>query len=461
MMIINRIFITVFLLSIAGTIVGSTFLAMQSFLYKHTSAEFMVKINKIVFFAFVIPFFYIWGLVDRTNEYLTQNDVLVIVEQGTLKKAVYSLKETIGFADKISLFWLVGLGIYLLIYVVNYAVFVNRIRKQTWEIETGIWREQFHTLCWSNGLQEERIRLAASSGQQQVCTVGVFHKTILVPEYLLEKLNESETGIILRHELTHVRKNDVPLKIGMFMLCNLNWFNPLVYYLNEVLAEWIELSCDEEMLAFADSSYKHEYVNALIKVMEEQREQDELSGHKSAAYFQDGKSLKCIKRRLNGIMKKKNVKKAAQVLALSSICCATVCGTALARDLEYPVNEILSNHAAVFEEETFFMADKLEDNTGYNFVSFNSDAMETVSVLSDDAEYEVVYEDGTRKAFAEQADQERAHTHKYVDTNVKKHVKKSDGSCVVTTYAATECTVCGKMTIGKMLSTDTFNPCRH
>lgn len=151
---------------------------------------------------------------------------------------------------------------------------------------------------------------------KQVCTIGIWAKTIVVPVYLLDKLDESEISIILRHEMTHIRKNDVAIHVGMFVLCSLNWFNPLVYYLNENLGEWMELSCDEEMLAFADSSYRHAYINALLKIMEEQRTQAELKDHQSVFYFHNGKSINKIKKRMNGIMKKREVKKRRKCLDL-------------------------------------------------------------------------------------------------------------------------------------------------
>lgn len=155
MTIINRVFITVFLLSVAGTVVASTFLAIQSFLYRHTSAGSMVKLNKVVIFSFVVPFFYILGMLDRTNYYLSQYDVVVLVEQGTVKSMAYSLRELIGFADKISMLWLAGLVLYLLVYAVTYTVFVYKVRKGSWTIGDGSWRAVFDTLYWNNGLSEK------------------------------------------------------------------------------------------------------------------------------------------------------------------------------------------------------------------------------------------------------------------------------------------------------------------
>ena len=153
MMIINQIFITVFLLSVAGTVVGITFLALQSILYKHTSAEFLVRINKAVILAFVIPVFYALGMMDRTNYYLSEYDMLVLVEQGSITDKLYAFRDMVGFADKISLIWLAGLGLFLLFYAVSNAIFAFRISESSREIESGRWREQFHTLPvqWASG----------------------------------------------------------------------------------------------------------------------------------------------------------------------------------------------------------------------------------------------------------------------------------------------------------------------
>lgn len=463
MTIINRVFITIFLLSVAGTVVASTFLAIQRFLYRHTSAGFMVKLNKVVIFSLVVPFFYVLGMLDRTNHYLSQYDVVVLVEQGTVKGMAYSLRELIGFADMISMLWLAGLALYLLVYAITYAVFVYRVKKGSWMIRSGSWRAVFDTLCWSNGLSEKQARLIASPWMKQVCTIGIWVKTIVVPVYLLEKLDESETSIILRHEMTHIRKNDVALHAGMFVLCSLNWFNPLVYYLNENLGEWIELSCDEEMLALADSSYRHAYINALLKIMEEQRAQAELKGHQSVSYFHNGKSIDKIKRRMNGIMKKREVKKAAQVFGLASICCAMACGTALARDLEYPVNAIFSDHVDVVDEEEYFESEVVEyrGGFGYGFIDFESIVMKVPLSLEMGAEYEIVYQDGTREIITNGVGTERAHTHTYKEINVNKHQKKSNGSCTVTTYAAEKCTTCGYVVRGDKISTQIFEKCPH
>ena len=463
MMIINKVFITVFLLSVVGTVVGITFLALQSVLYKYTSAEFMVKVNRVVILTFVIPVFYALGMLDHTNYHLSEYNMLVLVEQGTLADKLYTFRDTVGFADKIALLWLAGLGLFLLFYAVSNVVFTHRIRESSEEIVSGPWRKQFHTLCQSNGFPEEQIRLLSSTGIKQICTVGLINKKIIIPEQLLDMLNETESGIILRHELTHIRKNDVPMKLGMFILCSLNWFNPLVYFLNENLNEWVELSCDEEMLAFADSAYRHAYIDALMKIMEEQQTQrGKQKRCEPAVYFNDGRKIRSIKRRLKGIMKKRNVKKTAQVLAFSGILCTMACGTALAGDLEYPINSVLSNHLTIWDEDMLADDDFIQDSDGYDFISFSDAALEHAVAPNPGTQFELVFEDGTRESYTGNAAVDRdLHKCSMEKTNVKKHEVKKDGSCILTTYAAGKCTICGRLVIGDEISTTTYKVCPH
>ncbi len=462
MMIINHVFITVFLLSVVGTVVGSTFLALQNFLYKHSSAEFMVKICRVVIIMFVVPLFYLWGIMDQSNYYLSQYDLVVLVEPGTVKDTVYSLSEHIGFADKLSLAWLIGVALYLLIYVGTYFSVRRRIRNSSRAIESGPWLTNFQAIRRNGSLSEMQIELLSSTWMKQIATFGVMNKTIVVPEYLLEKLDNAEISIILRHEMTHIRQNDVALKIGMFILCSLNWFNPLVYHLNETLNEWIELSCDEDMLRYADSAYRHAYIKVLMKIMEEQRAQKKTRWFKAAAYFQNGKKVKYVKRRMNGIIKKRNGKKAAQVFAISSIICAMGCGTVLAKDLQYPVNSVLSNHIAIWDEDMLVDDTSIQDTDGYDFISFSDAAMEQTTAPYIGTQFELVYEDGTRELYSGRAEVERKpHSCNFVKTNAKMHEVKRDGSCTLITYAAQKCTICDKLVLGEQLSKNIYDPCCH
>ena len=54
-----------------------------------------------------------------------------------------------------------------------------------------------------------------------------------------------------------------------------------------------------------------------------------------------------------------------------------------------------------------------------------------------------------------------SHTHNYVKGYYKRHTLKTDGGCVVATYNAQICTICGTVILGSLYSTATYPVCPH
>ena len=127
MTIINRIFMSVILLSVAGSVVGSIFLATQNLIYKHTSANFVITINKIAMLCFVIPFFAVWGIYDGSIKDFAQYDPLILVGQGTIKDAVRTAMDIILLGAG----WLMGgiVGIGSVIAMATTGIFIDAVLK--------------------------------------------------------------------------------------------------------------------------------------------------------------------------------------------------------------------------------------------------------------------------------------------------------------------------------------------
>lgn len=76
-LIINRIFICVTLLSISGLVFSSIYLPLERFLYRMVSAKFMVFINTLALFSFVLPFYYIVSLLEGSETAFVDYDAVV------------------------------------------------------------------------------------------------------------------------------------------------------------------------------------------------------------------------------------------------------------------------------------------------------------------------------------------------------------------------------------------------
>ena len=174
---------TVVLLSIAGSVVGIVFLATRSLIYKYTTADYVVKINKAAILSFVIPFFSILGIIDNSNHIFSEYDSLVLVQENSLKSMIYEIREIGNLANVISTVWFVGVILYLIIQIIMWGYFRRIIWNIREEIIDSIWCYDFQKICNEMGMKDKRKGLFAAPNINQPCAVGVFQQNILIPKY--------------------------------------------------------------------------------------------------------------------------------------------------------------------------------------------------------------------------------------------------------------------------------------
>lgn len=94
---------------------------------------------------------------------------------------------------------------------------------------------------------------------------------ILVPVILLPRLDytEEEMDFILRHELMHLKKQDILLKLILCFAQTLHWFNPLVHRFCNNMNQYIEICCDYYVLENREVSYRKAYGISIVKLLEE------------------------------------------------------------------------------------------------------------------------------------------------------------------------------------------------
>lgn len=98
-------------------------------------------------------------------------------------------------------------------------------------------------------------------------TYGIFKPVIVLPnsykDYSDEKLD-----YIFKHELNHIRKFDIIIKLISYCICCIMWFNPLVWIMDEKLKEDIEFACDENVIKNLDSKGRIAYAEYLCECSE-------------------------------------------------------------------------------------------------------------------------------------------------------------------------------------------------
>ena len=95
-------------------------------------------------------------------------------------------------------------------------------------------------------------------------TFGIISPVVIIPKIFLcdEKLLEFS----LLHELTHIKRLDVLVKLLLAISICIHWFNPFVWLMYFFVDRDIELACDEEVSDFLGEDNKKDYAISLIDI---------------------------------------------------------------------------------------------------------------------------------------------------------------------------------------------------
>ena len=90
---------------------------------------------------------------------------------------------------------------------------------------------------------------------------GIFKPTI----YLPTDLEPEEMRYIVAHEQFHKKRKDYLIKIAVFLVVAIHWFNPLVWAAYTLFCRDMEISCDEAVLLEFKENIRKQYAGSLLK----------------------------------------------------------------------------------------------------------------------------------------------------------------------------------------------------
>lgn len=89
--------------------------------------------------------------------------------------------------------------------------------------------------------------------------------------YIPADLTEEEREYVLCHERIHIKRHDMRIKQGAFIILCLHWFNPLVWLAFRCMEADMESSCDEKVLEKMGTDIKKGYSLSLVRLSAEER----------------------------------------------------------------------------------------------------------------------------------------------------------------------------------------------
>ena len=171
--------------------------------------------------------------------------------------------------------WVLGFIISMCRYFISYFRFKKKICG--FEICENI-----------NGVEVIKSPLVASP-----LVFGFFKPTLAIPEI---EMNEEDYNLAIKHEMVHYKHHDSWFKLFAVIVNSICWFNPITYFMVNLIGEACEYACDEQVTKEMDMTGKKQYSTMILSMV---------CQASPALSSNMVKNKKQLKRRFEMILKKK------------------------------------------------------------------------------------------------------------------------------------------------------------
>ncbi len=165
-----------------------------------------------------------------------------------------------GLADILQVCWLTGAAVMLVWKTSAYRRY-RRLLLQDSRLETAPAVIELLNQCRKELGVRQAIPVYRSHFVTTPMLMGLRHPAVLLPE---GDLDCRELRYMFLHELTHCRRQDLPVKWLVQLAVCLHWFNPAVYWTARHMDRLCELACDEAVVRSMNPADKQGYGETLI-----------------------------------------------------------------------------------------------------------------------------------------------------------------------------------------------------
>lgn len=120
----------------------------------------------------------------------------------------------------------------------------------------------------AKGQKAQKVKIIQTKEIDIPMVVGFFKPIIFLPEICFSNY---ELKNILLHEWTHFLHKDIWIKLIMYLICSVFWWNPFVHLLKNEINHLLEIRCDVSITSEMDEKGRIRYLESISKVIKSAR----------------------------------------------------------------------------------------------------------------------------------------------------------------------------------------------
>ncbi|HUG92493.1 MAG TPA: M56 family metallopeptidase, partial [Planctomycetaceae bacterium] len=143
---------------------------------------------------------------------------------------------------------------------------LRRLTRTARDVTAGLLHERLSELCRRLDMTRP-VRLQVSRAVSSPLAFGVLRPTVVLPEWIDERLPGEDADVILAHELAHLRRGDAWMNWLQALLCAAWWFHPVAWLVGGALRRVREDCCDDVLLVSGVTT-QSAYCDTLLRAAE-------------------------------------------------------------------------------------------------------------------------------------------------------------------------------------------------
>lgn len=282
----GNIFLSILGISVSIGLIVIGLILLTPFLNKRYAAKWKYLIWIFLALRLLVPFSGANGryVMDRMSQMKVQtiseeNDtnnstdistpyrriVVEIPAQMTTPIKASSEKNQAGITmlDIVALVWIIGSLIFIAVHLISYSHYKRQVIKKGRMIKEACILSQMFQLKRELHIKRTVCVMEYYEAESPMI-IGFIKPVLVLPK---EQYSSEDLFFILKHELVHLKRGDVYLKL-LFVTANaVHWFNPLIWIMQKEAVIDMELSCDERVTQGTSYALRKAYTETLLSML--------------------------------------------------------------------------------------------------------------------------------------------------------------------------------------------------